>query len=787
MSDPSLTAVTIGDFVAKLSEFHPYGEEPPRLCAGLNDARTDAPEGTVFDDNTGLPLACKAAKPYSAETIGSILTWIAGRLERSPVEAWMTQLPCMLQWDNVDAESAAEELWAEAISEQFLGTAYFGPLQLYNLGAPIIPPLADGKRPPSPASETWEQFMFHRICMKYPLQRFHMDGDKARGAHHVGSWRDPVPVPAGEDATYGTPWVEHQNDDPAVPIGIACQHMTTYGVLTRGMPLAWFGNATYPACGLAASNACQGMPAFGAAGSAAGVSMLGGAGEAGLVSMPSPPGKWLSPGDTPLDAPSVIAAGLAPGSIITMDPDSGVAAGTITLYLSKYESHGNNFRAVVGTYFETRKKVGGSTFNDSWLSPGRKAPSETYVAKEAAKEAKNDEKITKLEKEIAAEEQKAAEGKTQEARQNAQAKLQEKRAMLGAALAERKKIAEMKALAADSTTHPYVYGFNQQLPGSHIYFVLRVHKSGKSFQAFNVSANETLKHLETSHSEVIFKVQGEGHLDGYKEIELAPGKGNITSGIGILPPPIQLAEHAMFLRRARPIGLARLVITERPRQVSKERAAMLLNEHVLYASRLVQTYGPELHQNYPVSRLLWALRNTPGFTDLQCWWVVFAPQGLLAKCMWAEGAREMNLQRFMSTLPDHPEWGCFSYFLSSYSPVAEARRPQDHEQRRKQVKRKLVHGVHYLPRIWLTNEGDKDVAGKARFHCRIKFVEGGPPETALPQAAPAPLTKVLKNLAWDQIYLRKDLEPFRREIEGQTPPFFKGFAEEPTDENLPVA
>jgi hypothetical protein len=210
---------------------------------------------------------------------------------------------------------------------------------------------------------------------------------------------------------------------------------------------------------------------------------------------------------------------------------------------------------------------------------------------------------------------------------------------------------------------------------------------------------------------------------------------------------------------------------------------------ILYASRLVPMYGPYPNQNYTVSKLMWALRNTPGFTDLQCWWVVFAPQGLLAKCMWAEGAREMTLRKFIDTFSNSPEWGCLSFFLPEYSSLVDPREPTDSvtmDQKRKNVIRKLVYNRHYKPYVVLTNEGSRNVAGKVSFVCRYKNGEGNVAGKAKPMDPPSPLTSLLQTLEWDKAYLRKDLEKLRPDVEKETPAFFKGFAEEPTNGNTPA-
>ena len=74
----------------------------------------------------------------------------------------------------------------------------------------------------------------------------------------------------------------------------------------------------------------------------------------------------------------------------------------------------------------------------------------------------------------------------------------------------------------------------------------------------------------------------------------------------------------------------------------------MTHDDVLYVSRMVRLYGDDPSKNHTMARLLWSLRNTPGFTDIRVWWLVYAPRGLLAKAMWAHGARSMRLTDFVA-------------------------------------------------------------------------------------------------------------------------------------------
>lgn len=794
MGADSATPITIGEFLAKLSEFYPYGDEPPRLHVALNDTRTDAPPGTTFDA-AGNALEHKANTPYSASTITDILTWVQGRLDQSFVAPWMSQLACLVQWTKPDAAGLAEEVWAQTVAELFLGTTYSGPLQLYNMGAPFTSRNAAGKRPPNRDTESWEQYFFRRIEKRYPRQSFHLEPNAggvqiAWGAHDLQSWDRPYPSEADAHADEEQCWEMHENTDPASPIGIACQHMTTYGSLVRGVPLDWLGDATNNRVGYMASDACSGLAIFGAPQPSSPY------GKAARLVTPPDGGKWVWATPDLQKLETLKQEGFGPGTIVVLDTDSGgkkPGKGSIILQLSKYEQQDHVHREVLKEYFYTRKTVGGSDFSSEWTTKGRKAPAKKYVEKIEAQIAQNEKRIRDREAAIAKKKEALAKAKKQEDIQKLKADIQQQELLLEDAKKQRPYLEAQKKLAADETTSDYEYKFNEQLPGNHIWFVLRVHKDGKAFQAFDVSSGGMLAHLTASNSGVIIKRSGEDiHADGWELKGLSAGEGKQFCGIGVLPPidPAKVLEQASFARGARPIGLARLVISERVRVIGKKVYPGLADKNqILYVSPLVPMYGPSPGQNYPVSKLMWAIRNTPGFSDLQVWWCISAPQGLLAKSMWAEGARSMTLRQFVDTMAASEDWDCWSFLLPDYFPGIDRSPPLPHlvEQKRKKIRKLLVPELHHRLHIVVANEGDKDpaVAGKVSNVCRYKNGEGNGNRKASPNDPPEPLASVLKNTPWDKVYLRSDLEPFRAEIESAAPPFFQ--VEPPAPSGTPAA
>src|SRR6185436_6618197 len=128
-----------------------------------------------------------------------------------------------------------------------LGVTYSGPGQTYQMGAPQKRNAAGALEKNGPTvAEPWEPMIFRRIGRK----QWQRKGDP----YGLQSWENPIPFDNDGDAP---------NTDPAISIGTACQHLSTYAVITRGIPLDAAGNATTSATGLMASDANWDMPLFG--------------------------------------------------------------------------------------------------------------------------------------------------------------------------------------------------------------------------------------------------------------------------------------------------------------------------------------------------------------------------------------------------------------------------------------------------------------------------------------------------------------------------------------------
>lgn len=184
-------------------------------------------------------------------------------------------------------------------------------------------------------------------------------------------------------------------------------------------------------------------------------------------------------------------------------------------------------------------------------------------------------------------------------------------------------------------------GLTGQPGGSHIMHVFRIHPSGQKVQLFDSNGGNNSRTAMNKEKRGDVLDPGLGINMDTASFSFIPGDSS-PNGMGVPRSAPDLAGQIEMMKRARPIGLARLVLTRR------ENLSELMPEHVLFVSRLLRTYGDAEHQNYTVARYLWSLRNTPGFGSIQPFWLTFLPRGILARAMWARGARTAKLSDFVA-------------------------------------------------------------------------------------------------------------------------------------------
>ncbi|MBK8942671.1 MAG: hypothetical protein IPM79_35025 [Polyangiaceae bacterium] len=721
MADEGQKPTVAGDVWASISEFYPYGDHPPRLAAGINDTPTNVRSVAQFAKikNTHTPLNKKKADAEGKEyevpqrdvfdkaaiadgsAIVEITEWIEKRLKGETLfdmfdSAWLSQLGPLAKWSPT---MSAEDQWAMKLAELFMGVTYAGIGPVHGFGGPQKRG-PTGELGPTPAKAfrgseytLWEPFVFSR----FEKQRNLYEGE----AYDIASWQEPVPP--GVTKT-------EPNNDPAIPISVACQHMSTYAVLSRGFPLASMGNWTTPCTALMASDSCKDLVLFKPKKSESEKYVHKGTG----ISWDGARGKYLTPTQDLLKVEKAIAEGMGPGSIVTYDPDHGATLKE-TVWMTPYElkKHGPDPVKIFGAFYKSRSTVEGTgvTFSKDWTVANRKSELLSDIADKQAALALAESKPNKLPKDD---------------------KQIEQLKMDIAALEAQKGTDDI----SKRTAVPSPGG--KQYDGSHIYAVLRVSPDKTSVQLMDVNSKGNLGALKETNSETIIARQGgEGIIDGGVEWKSLYNDSNGFAGIGVLPEHTVTMAEVAHMKRARPVGLARLVLTNRVPGEQKGGPAQLQASDVLYVSKMFRMYGDGPEENHYVSHLLWSLRNSPGFTNVQPWFCVFVPLGLLAKCMWAHGARSM-------TLGD---------FVARHRPGGS-----------------LLKG-DYDFNIVLTNEGLAPRAGLVALHARARTRPEGqktvrewkplePPGPIMSKVNPAWVEnqKPPQSLAWNQSYVSPDIK-----------------------------
>jgi hypothetical protein len=798
----------------------------------------------------GKPDAIVKDVTKRAEAIKQILEWVAGRVGQPLGMAWLTQLQSIAQWTlgmsmadavratNLDAKAKGQdEAWAQVVTELLFGTDYAGPGDTYAMGAQV------DKSNITPAGEGWDQFIYRRIERSFAKQdlwavpRTGKGGNRVYGAYWLTSWKDilppkdPAPEPLGT-AVHDPPqdMLERHfkaavNADPAFSVVAACQHVATYLSLMRGYPLDWMGTTTYRAVGLSCSDAMREMPIFGGDAKA-----LGGAKMA--VSAPTG-GKWFAP-HVPVKAgeaaptgnvidigdPKSWVAKTSPATIFVYDPNHGVTG----VPLSRFEKTYIN-REARAEFMRTRTSPGAN--DPSWdrlvrehlaeldklntkissLEAGPASGATEAAKKKSADELKRakdrrdflksrdpkvgqafdyrykvpdvkkrwSERIASLEVTIKAEKKSATPTRLK--------RLEDDKAKLS------KELAEVDEVVKDRTRTNVPEAAFDQLPGSHIQGILRVHASGEKVQVFDTGIGAHLGLLKKTKSEAVVPEAGGGlTADGYRHplvasfdrsatsheasgAQIGSGVGNSFGGMGVPgPSPVDLGAQTEWLRGARPVGLVRFAITIGPKGKN------LTKNDVLYVSPLRPMYGPAASENFPISRLLWSLRNTPGFSDFRPWWLVYAPKGMLARAMWAEDGRSMSLGDFVRTHGPSNDWRMIRFFQSaepfSWPPKADTPAGQKErvDARRRAFLGNMTGKRQFSLVLALSNWGTHpDNAGEAQVVNRWKYQEGSTqPVMEGPQGI-ASLKSLADGLPWNESWP----SPLPPEIDAIVPAFFR--------------
>lgn len=101
------------DASTTISESIDYGDEPPRVLVGLNDAPVQAPDGALFKD--GQLVEHKLEGEFDADKLKLVLRTIRKRLDDGYEALWKLQEKPIAAW----GKDANEERWAQRFAERY--------------------------------------------------------------------------------------------------------------------------------------------------------------------------------------------------------------------------------------------------------------------------------------------------------------------------------------------------------------------------------------------------------------------------------------------------------------------------------------------------------------------------------------------------------------------------------------------------------------------------------------------------------------------------------------------
>jgi len=160
--------------------------------------------------------------------------------------------------------------------------------------------------------------------------------------------------------------------------------------------------------------------------------------------------------------------------------------------------------------------------------------------------------------------------------------------------------------------------------GAHIAFALRVDLTGRRVQTFDTGGLNVV-----DRDTVLSKgTHDDPWLNATEHVPGPNGARKVYKGVCVLPAPPDLAGAVARMRRARPLGFARLVVMRRPVSETEEPRPGSL----LYASPLLRMHhdGGGRSRNLSCAAYLWSLRDHPGVAELEATWLFYTPRSALA-------------------------------------------------------------------------------------------------------------------------------------------------------------
>ena len=479
------------------------------------------------------------AAPLSMELIANMLT-IYVRLEDDDGFAQVWDTPAG-DFPDVGGLVEADERWAKTIEQLFLGSAYGGT----------------------------------DICAQFP----------SKGSIGNSGYRYIFERFSDED-------------DPAYSLFVACQHLTTYGVLGRGHSF----DVDLKGAGIPANQAAAGLPLY----------------HSGV-------GKWASPGPVVVD-----------GSDVEVIKITSPQAFDATIASAMVENYGPGTIYTYNPLHFTRFVQKTVHASHLYLDKHGKPKPDSLSGQLKVDPMWAQQQVLKADQ-IRQAENKLLTDVTQGVNKILKTTLTAPD--VGA-------ISSQEGWGDDDGSgelSPVRISLDQQLDGSHACMVLRCYglqNGKKAVQLLDATAHPD---VDTAK---MFPLAGGGGRDGggiyagEATTQVAGRIGNFV-GLGTVPP---VSDDEPMLDRmllARPVGLMRLVLAKRQKGGQFTMTPMT-EDDIYYIGPMAPTWSnASPTRNYSISRLLFSLRNTPYYKDVQAFWIVYAPTGALAETMWMKGVRNL--------------------------------------------------------------------------------------------------------------------------------------------------
>jgi len=597
------TAGTDQDNTAK--DDNPAAMRPPRLAVSINQLDIQPERATSDFGNTAR------ADEITLEVVKEVVDWICAMLEDDEMwgKAWSTiggKHPTK-EWNNDEEES-----WAKLMDELFLGCAYSGS----------------------------------EIVAGFPSK------GTVKGATQYIYSRFMADI---EDVYENKP-----NTDPAYSIAVACQHLTTYGAVGRGIRVdADMGGGCIPASQRGAA-----LPIFrqgsGKWYTTKPIQILGVDAKLDIEMY----GRITTFTAFNANAVTYTVPGYGPGTVYAYNPMGHteftfVEVGEDELVKEdgkiKKDDDGNAYvlpRAALSKELEAQN--------------AKRATDSTLAAVDSI--AKNTFKMDVGKREILPIDQ-----------------------ALAMTLKSDPTIPEEEKNKAGRYTA--LLRHSAQLDGSHVSMVLRTYKMGADnvVQLLDTTSHTTGNMGDYPMFRPVAQYSGIFAGEHFTKIE---GNQNNFVGIGVLPALTSAAEGQLdAMRRARPVGLARLVVAR-----AASATADFGEDDILFVSRMIPMWSrADPKRNYSIARLLLSLRNTPYYASLQAFWVVYAPRGALAEVMWGETARGMTLEAMQTETVKR---------ANAYADPKKPALPDGARESRKHERTRLSTALDLLPiAVVATKEG----------------------------------------------------------------------------------